>query len=273
MKKALTFFLVIAMCISAVFMTACSKDGKNESSEISEESKGPTTMKLKVGSYNIANGREIYWDFKVLAKDITDNGLDIVGIQEVDQFCNRSKNSDTLALLKEYTGMEYGAFFKCIDYDGGEYGTAILSKYPILGTEELELNDGSLVERRLLTYAKIDVDGTVINFFNTHLTIHSDPIRALEFQLVKDRVKDEANCILVGDFNVDSYDEWEILKPLSYINNPETGYITHPEGDRQIDNICYSSEFRLVEGGHGIYQQYHSDHVLLYAEFEFDKTE
>lgn len=270
MKRTISLFLVFVMLAGALLVSGCAED-KNESSTFSEESEISTviTKKLKIGSYNIANGREINWDFKVLADDIVENDLDIVGIQEVDQFCNRSKKSDTMALLKEYTGMQYYAFFKCIDYDGGEYGTAILSKYPILETKEVELNDGSLVERRLLTYAKIDVEGTVINFFNTHLTIASDPIRADEFKIVSDNVKNKENCILVGDFNVDGYEEFEILKPLSYINTPETGYITHPEGDRKIDNICYSSEFSLVEGGHGTFQNFHSDHVLLYAEFGY----
>ena len=226
------------------------------------------TKKLKIGSYNIANGREIKWDFKLLADDIVENGLDIVGVQEVDQFCNRSKKSDTMKLLKEYTGMKYQAFFKCMDYDGGEYGTAILSRYPILETYELELKDGSMVERRLLTFAKIDVDGIEINFFNTHLTIASVVIRADEFKTVSENVNNKEKCILVGDFNVDSYEEFEVLKPLSYINNSSTQYITHPEGDRKIDNICFSSEFSLVEKGYGICQNYHSDHVLLYAEFE-----
>lgn len=279
MKKALSFFLATVLCFGAVIMTGCTESGESSDASV-EASKEPENLKLKIGSYNIANGREVYWDFQVLARDIVDNDLDIVGLQEVDKFCSRSKFADTMELLKEYTGMQYYAYFKCIDLEGdeatygqkGAYGTAILSKYPILETKEVELNDGSSVERRLLTYAKIDVNGTAINFFNTHLTILSDPIRAKEFQIVSDNVKDVENCILVGDFNVDTYEEFEILKPLSYINTPETGYITHPEGDRKIDNICFSSEFSLVENSDGIYQDYHSDHVLLYAELEYKPT-
>lgn len=269
MKRILFLLLSAVFVVTLVCMSGCSEGEVVSSTPEESEISAVETKKLKIGSYNIANGREIYWDFKVLADDIVKNELDIVGIQEVDQFCNRSKNSDTMELLKQYTGMQYYAFFKCIDYDGGEYGTAILSKYPILETKEIELNDGSQVERRLLTYAKIDVEGKEINFFNTHLTIKSDSIRADEFKIVAENVKDKNNCILVGDFNVDAYEEFEVLKPLSYINNPETDFITHPEGDRKIDNICYSSEFKLVEDCYGIYQMYHSDHVLLYAEFEY----
>ena len=267
MKRFIALMLVTFLCALSLIMAACTNENENESSEVFEESKEPETMKLKIGSYNIHNGSDVKWDFSVIAQDILDKDLDIVGFQEVDQYCRRSKNTNTLAELKKYTGMEYGYFFKCIDYEGGAYGIAIVSKYPIISTEEVELNDGSAVERRVLAHAKIDVNGKEINFFNTHLTIASDEIRAEEFQIVKDKVKDYENCILVGDFNVDAFEEWEILKPLSYINTPETPFITHPVGERKIDNICYSSEFTLVEDGFGIYQNNHSDHVLMYAEF------
>ena len=267
MKKILALALVVLTCAVCFSMVSCSKQNEEASSDITEESKEPETMTLKVGTYNIHNGSDVKWDFSLIAQDILDKDLDVVGIQEVDQYCRRSQRTNTLAELKQYTGMQYGYFFKCIDYEGGTYGIAIISKYPIISTEEVELNDGTEVERRVLAHAVIDVNGKEINFFNTHLTIASDEIRANEFQIVKDKVKDYENCILVGDFNVDAYEEWEILKPLSYINNPETNLITHPVGDRKIDNICYSSEFTLVEDAFGIYQQNHSDHVLVYAEF------
>ena len=265
MKKALRVLLVISLlCFGVIGMSGCT---------VSEP------VKLRIGSYNIKNGEMVGHDFKLLADDIVANNLDIVGLQEVDKFCVRSEFADTMELLKQYTGMPHYAYFKCIDLygdevtygEGGSYGTAILSKYPIAETEEIELNNGASVERRLLTHAVIDVNGTPVNFYNTHLTIASDPIRAAEFRLVANTVKDVENCILVGDFNVDAYEEFEVLKPLTYINNPETNFITHPEGDRKIDNICFSSEFTLVEDAYGLFRNHHSDHVLLYAELELSK--
>ena len=213
MKRFIALFLIFVL--SLTFIAGC-ETAEDVSSEIisesieSEESK-VVVKNLRIGTYNIANGRDVNWDFKQIADDIIENDLDIVGLQEVDQLCNRSKRSDTIKILSVSTGMKYYAFFKCINYDGGEYGTAILSKYPIIDTEEIELNNGAKVERRLLTLAKIDVDGTVFNFFNTHLTVASDEIRADEFKLVAEAVKDKPNCILTGDFNVDSYEEFENL--------------------------------------------------------------
>ena len=270
MKRTILLTLSLFLCFGNIAMTSCNQTFNDESSLPSaEETSTPTPARLRIGTYNIANGREINWDFKLIAEDIKNNNLDIVGLQEVDRFCNRSKKIDTVARLKEYTGWEYCAYFKCIDHDGGEYGTAILSKYPIIETNEIELNDGKTVERRLLTCAKIDVNGKIINFFNTHLTIASADVRKKEFQTVASKVVNVENSILTGDFNVSSYAEYDCLKPLSFVNNPETSYITYPENERRIDNICYSEQFTLVENSHGIYQQNHSDHVLLYAEFEY----
>lgn len=286
MKKFLLISLSVLFCFNLLFLASCNEESSvNESSDIVsdygseisvEESKQPDPITLKIGTYNIANGREINWDFTKIANDIVKNDLDIVGFQEVDKFCQRSKFSDTMELLKEYTGMQYYAYFKCIDLQGdeakygqkGAYGTAILSKYPIIETNEVELNPGTQVERRLLTCAKIDVNGTEINFFNTHLTVASATIRQTEFEKVSNAVKNSTNTILVGDFNVDSFEEFEILDPLSRVNNPENPIVTYPDGSLKIDNICYSSEFTLVENSTQTYQRYHSDHVLLISHFQ-----
>lgn len=275
MKRIISAVLIFVLILSATLISGCGK-GEGDTSSVneqsteineSEESTVPA-KKLKIGSYNIANGRDVKWDFKKIADDIMEKDLDIVGLQEIDQFCKRSLSSDTMRLLSIHTGMKYYAFFKCIKFDGGEYGTAILSKYPIVKSDEVELNDGTKVERRLLTHAEIDVDGTVINFYNTHLSL-DDNFRAKEFGIIAEQLKDVPRAILTGDFNVDGYGEFETLAPLSYINNTETQYITFPSSKSKIDNIFYSSEFTENEEFQGILQNNHSDHVMLYSEFEF----
>lgn len=290
MKKYVSMFLLFAFCFGVLAMTSCNEaedetessvaESSQESESSVEESK-PEPIKLKIGSYNIANGRDVGWNFQTIANDIVENDLDIVGLQEVDILCKRSKFSDTMELLKEYTGMQYYAYFKCIDLEGdeakygkkGAYGTAILSKYPIVGTNELELNPGNSVERRVLGCAKIDVNGTIVNFFNTHLTFSSLAIRKLEFQKVASAVNVAKYSILVGDFNVDSFDEFNALDPLSRVNTPETPFITFPSENLMIDNICYSEEFTHIEGSTKIVNKKHSDHVLLVAELEIMPAE
>ena len=74
------------------------EDGSKDDTDGSEDGKTPpdvsyedvTPVTLNIGSYNIANGREVDHNMMKLAKDLAGKKLDIVGLQEVDQFCNRS---------------------------------------------------------------------------------------------------------------------------------------------------------------------------------------
>jgi endonuclease/exonuclease/phosphatase family metal-dependent hydrolase len=291
MKKFISAVLIVVLCLGTFVMSSCSENTEvsseaesvEASAEVSleesvEESKPQGPITLKVGTYNIANGRDVDWDFSKIAKDIVDNDLDVVGLQEVDILCERSKFTDTMEKLKEFTGMEYYAYFKCIDLKGdeakygkkGAYGTAVLSKYPILSTNEIELNPGTQAERRLLGFTKIDFNGTEINFFVTHLTHNNANIRASEFKKVAETVKVPKNVILVGDFNVGSFDEFNVLETLSRVNNPENQYITYPSSKSKIDNICYSSDFTYLEDSAYTFHRSHSDHMLFVAEFQID---
>ena len=69
-------------------------------------------MTLKVGTYNIHNGSDVKWDFSLIAQDILDKDLDVVGIQEVDQYCRRSQRTNTLAELKQYHIQPFGIYVK-----------------------------------------------------------------------------------------------------------------------------------------------------------------
>ncbi len=281
MKRVFSLIIACLLTLGTAFLVGCTEGGStsstDESSETSlpaEESALPVITKLRIGTYNIANGREIDHDMQIIANDIVEQGLDIVGLQEVDRNSPRSKNLDTIALLSELTGYKYYAYVKCLDLStigsSGDYGTAILSKYPIVETGETELNPGDRVERRMLGYAKIDVNGTMINFYNTHLTIQDDVIRKyMEFPKVAEVLKDVENCFLTGDFNVDSFAEFDGLAAfMGLTNNPERDIITCPDEEmRRIDNIIYSDDFTIDPDSVGIRENNHSDHYMLYADF------
>lgn len=281
MKRILYLLFVFLLTLGTVALVGCTEGGStsntDESSEASlpaEESALPVITKLRIGTYNIANGREIDHDMQIIANDILEQGLDIVGLQEVDRNSPRSKNLDTIALLSELTGYKYYTYVKCLDLgtigSSGDYGTAILSKYPIIETGETELNPGDRVERRMLGYAKIDVNGTVINFYNTHLTIQDDVIRKyMEFPKVVETLKGVENCFLTGDFNVDGFSEFDGLAEfMNLTNNPERDIVTCPDEEmRRIDNIIYSDDFTIDPDSVGIRENSHSDHYMLYADF------
>ena len=88
---------------------------------------------LKILSYNIKHGRGM--DGKVdlprIAKVIGSLSPDLVTLQEVDKNCTRSGSIDLTRELAGILKME-GRFGKFMDFQGGEYGMAVLSRFPIL---------------------------------------------------------------------------------------------------------------------------------------------
>ena len=88
---------------------------------------------VRVLTYNIRHGEGL--DGKVdlarTARIIAEVQPDLVALQEVDNKTQRTGGIDQAAELQRLTGM-HGAFGKAINYAGGQYGAAILSRWPLL---------------------------------------------------------------------------------------------------------------------------------------------
>ena len=221
---------------------------------------------LRVCSYNIKHGADVGLDMSVIAKDITDLSLDIIGFQEIDQKTSRVNGLDTMKALSEASGYKYYAFAKAINYKGGEYGTGILSRYPIVEFEVIKLDSGS-EEQRCVGHAVIDVDGVYFDFFNTHLSFESLDLRTKQYkQLAEQLIKCET-YILTGDFNTANMKEFSVLPDATLVNSGKYG--TFPSSGSAIDNIVISKDWNIVDSGIG--PKGHSDHILLWAELKFER--
>lgn len=96
---------------------------------------------LKIMSYNIchcAPHRNGTIHIDVTAERISDESPDIACLQELDVKTSRSHGIDQAAALAERTGM-HSTFGKAIDFAGGSYGVAILSKEKPLSRENIPL--------------------------------------------------------------------------------------------------------------------------------------
>jgi endonuclease/exonuclease/phosphatase family metal-dependent hydrolase len=241
------------------------KPTEKESEMNTEKQEMPTS--LKIGSYNIANGRNVDHDISILGKDIKDQGLDIVGLQEIDQYVNRSGSQNTMRKLSKASGLEYYVFFKAINLDGGEYGLGILSRYPIVSSEATKLYSGS-EEQRVLGHAVIDVVGKEVNFFVTHMSYESQTLWDKQFEEISVILKECGGYILTGDFNVTNllpfYNE---LDGAEIVNYGADALPTFEDGTT-IDNIIYSKDFWSFEEPQTL-PNGHSDHYLLFATAEW----
>ena len=87
---------------------------------------------LTVMSYNIHTGKGMDGVFSLerIADEIKKADVDLAGIQEVDRFTRRNP-LDEAARLEDLTGL-YTVFSKNLDYEGGEYGICVMSRYRVL---------------------------------------------------------------------------------------------------------------------------------------------
>ena len=108
-----------------------------------------------------------------IALDILANEIDVISIQTAEINADRSGNIDMLTHMKERTGLSHGVFTTMTsDHSGtgSQFGTMILSKYPISLINEISLPNTSDSTNYALTHVRVNVNGTHVDYFNTHIT-------------------------------------------------------------------------------------------------------
>ncbi|GHB87631.1 metal-dependent hydrolase [Streptomyces anthocyanicus] len=165
---------------------------------------------LDVMTFNIhhAQGTDDVLDLRRVANVIRKSGADVVGLQEVDKhYSARSDWADQPAELAELLGYHV-VFGANIDNSppapGGhrvQYGTAILSRYPITASDNTWLYKSPGQEQRGLLHATLDVHGRKVEFYNTHLAAGSQADRLQQTAQVVDLIGTRKPGVLVGDFN------------------------------------------------------------------------
>ncbi len=160
---------------------------------------------LLVMTYNIHHGEGLdrKLDLERIAKLITDANADLVGMQEVDRGVQRTSKRDLPAELAKLTGMRV-VFERNISYQGGEYGNAVLTKFPVRHVRNTHYTMLRPGEQRGLLQVRLDVRGRDVLFMTTHLDYRPDESERL---LNADELKTivaaagDMPVILCGDFN------------------------------------------------------------------------
>lgn len=225
-----------------------------------------------VATYNIHHGHDVGLDFSRLGFVLAASGADIVGIQEVDVETNRVLGRNTLAELAVAAGFEHSFFIPAMDYDGGRYGTAILSKHPLRNAVAYELFSGTC-EPRSVGIAEIALpNGTVIRIVNTHLCVDSAEVRSIQVKQIAYRCGElldtSVPTLITGDFNVQALDELSPFGEYGFktINDEHAHYATFRPTPMGIDHILYlQDKFNPID--HGMLDYDTSDHNLLWCRF------
>ncbi len=245
MKRILTAAALLLV------VAACNKDENYNDKYGDRAVIPPKGQSLRVMTYNIYGARATSpanaADLDAIAEVIRRQNPDFVTLNEVDVFTNRTgKDVHQARDLAEKLGMEWH-FSKAIDRDGGEYGDAVLSKYPILEKRSSRLPCAAEQpgEDRSLCVIRVQIDGKDLYVASTHLDhLSGDASRLVQATEIR-RIRDtelEGDLILCGDLNAIPSSN-VIATMTSFLTN--TGPIdqyTFPSDDpsRKIDYIMYA---------------------------------
>ena len=140
-------------------------------------------------------------DLERIAKVIAAEKPDLVALQEVDKVCKRSGSVDQAAVLAKLLKMEH-RFGKFMDYQGGEYGMAVLSKFPIEESIIHKLPKGAEPRIALEIVVKSPKWPGKFSFVGIHNDWIKESLRVRQIEVLQSGLKDRKHpVILAGDFN------------------------------------------------------------------------
>jgi len=264
----MTYYKLILILCCLWFGSGCAK-------KMAPSATNYQTADLRVLCYNIHHAnppsRPGLIDLQAIANVINREQPHLVALQEVDVYTGRSgKTSNQAADLAKLSGMPYYYFAKAIDYDGGEYGVAILSKLPMEAMKNTPLPTEAETkgEPRTLATAVIQLpNGKKIIFASTHLDAQrQDTNRYLQINKIVDVFKNEnLPVIIAGDFNaVPNTRIIQILDSLfkrTCVTN--CGFtVSQINPIRTIDFIAYRPSDKFIVLEHKVIdEKYASDHL------------
>jgi endonuclease/exonuclease/phosphatase family metal-dependent hydrolase len=233
-------------------------------------------VRITVLTYNIYHGEDANGNSNLdaVARIIDSIEPDLVALQEVDNKTTRAKGLDLTAELSKRTKME-GVFGKAMDYAGGGYGEAVLSRLPIIETKNNPLPHTPRAEPRAALEVHVQLpDGRKLVFVGTHLDhLRDQRNRMMQASRIKELYEGcELPIILAGDLNaVPGSDVIALLsREWSYAGQGDPKP-TFPsvKPRRKIDYIMYKPkgrwrvmEIRVID------EKVASDHCPVFAVLE-----
>jgi endonuclease/exonuclease/phosphatase family metal-dependent hydrolase len=272
-------FILCFLAAAAFWAAACSGFGKkaDPAPVVPPEPAAVTGQPVRVMSYNIHHAnppsRPDFIDLDAIVTAIRVQNPDLVALQEVDVNTTRSGAYNQAGEIASRLGMQF-FFGKAIDYQGGEYGIALLSRFPLSETavHRLPTKAGTNGEARALATARVQLpDGTFIRFGSTHLDAQSDQANR-QLQVTETgrlAAGERLPFIMAGDFNatpetpvIASLDQYfrrscQVCGPTIPVNSPT----------KAIDYIAFTPAAKFTVVTHQVIQEkYASDHLPIVAE-------
>jgi endonuclease/exonuclease/phosphatase family metal-dependent hydrolase len=255
------------------------------------------SKRITVMTYNIhyGVGFDFVYDLDRIADLIEEEGADIIGLCEVEQCTKKFNYQDQAGHIADKLGFyyAYGPIFA--RKDGGYFSNALISRYPIVSHQTHQLPIFNDNQKRAVLEAQVDVDGTLLNVFVTHLEVKDHESRMAQAQaLLEIASRTECPRIIMGDFNTiptssvialmlheynDTYQVYRVLTDSAEIASEglferdylKGGYTIDPfDPNRRIDFIFSSFDIRVVGEPKAARVRYSmaSDHLPYIATLE-----
>ena len=236
-------------------------------------------LRLRILSYNIhhAEGVDGKLDVPRIAQVILSVDPDLVALQEVDKNTIRTGKVNQDIELSRLTKMNC-VFGSNITFQGGQYGNAILSKFPIIKNKNFLLPNVDSGEQRGLLQSRIQISNKEnVLFFSTHLDHRrSDTERLASAKAINQIISldNKSPAILAGDFNdvPDSPTLKELGKVWLRTNKKILRTIPASKPSRQIDYIFVQPKerWKIIES-QVLDEDTASDHRAIFSIIELIK--
>jgi endonuclease/exonuclease/phosphatase family metal-dependent hydrolase len=241
-------------------------------------SKPPPTIRVMTFNIHHGEGLDGKIDLPRIAEVIRRERADLVALQEVDKGVLRTGRRDLPEELAALTGLTC-VFSNNFHYQGGEYGNAILTRFPVLSATNSHFQMVRTNEQRGILQVAVDAYGRPLVFMSTHVDYRADDTERLlnlrEIAALTRRF-DHASVILCGDFNDTPNSRVHQQLKLGFDDTWElagdgAGW-TYPSGNprKRIDYIWIARTARLKPTAAHVPESAASDHRPVVVELRFE---
>lgn len=208
---------------------------------------------FRITTWNIAAG---HGNLNLIADQVRSINPDVIALQEVDvKWSERSAFVDQADSLSKLLHMNV-RFGPIYDFAPRRFGVAVLSRYPVVSSTNHEITRLSTQQQNAVPAKApgfletvLDVSGTRVRVFSTHLDYRSDPsVRATQVrEMMEILSRSNMPTILAGDLNATptAPELAPLMRAFKTLETP----MTYPAGVpvKRIDFVLVSDVFAMSD--------------------------
>lgn len=223
---------------------------------------------LRVATWNIRAALSA--PLEEIAAELEAMQTDLVALQEVDVRVRRTGLRNQPVVLAAALGFHH-VFAASIKWDGGDYGLAVLSRWPLVDVRRHRLeNPGARGEPRIVLEVTVCAGGRPLRLFNHHASVgarYRDTGLAALRALVSPAVG--RGVLVLGDFN-DGPDATGVrgLTHAGLVDLGAEGNL-NTAGSGRIDYLFVDAPLARVTSGTQVWTTRKSDHHAVIADLDW----